>query len=610
MYVVTFYSFKGGVGRTLALANVGLELARTGRKVLLMDFDLEAPGLDTFDRLRPKEPQSGIIEYISDYLATFQSPDVKDYVYEVSSEGRKGGRLWIMPAGKSDEEYSWKLHKLDWHKLYEESDGFLMFEDLKVQLGSCYNPDYILIDSRTGHTDIGGICTRQLPDSVVILFFPNEQNLTGLQSIVSSIRNEKNKKDNESIQMHYVMSNVPDLDDEQEILAGLSQRFKERLGYDSLASVIHKYDSLSLLRQALFVVDRPKSRLAREYRQLAESITLNNVRDRQAVMNNLIRSSSNVRIKVSQKHQRNRIDGILKYHSQDAEILYQLAIDLRNRGSLNESEEFLSRSIDLGHRSPEALLAQGEALSKEGSTELASQLVLEACQTERLDENEIIKAINILQRIKPSMLNEITNTPAFLSLRQDECFWISNSLMGCKDGLKASVELLSRYYKDTNLTVQDSINLRLNYSIALIGLSHFSDALALFGKARPNPQDLGINDCFNYGIAEWGAFGKPHNDMFEQVLYLDKTQNNKCRDDANYCQCIAITLWILDRKQDALDLIEKAIKKATERPISIFSCWRYMQISSVDFQEDCEIIKRAIQGEDIRPMFFAKSNTS
>jgi len=41
MYTVTFYSFKGGVGRTLALANVGLELARTGRRVLLVDFDLE-----------------------------------------------------------------------------------------------------------------------------------------------------------------------------------------------------------------------------------------------------------------------------------------------------------------------------------------------------------------------------------------------------------------------------------------------------------------------------------------------------------------------------------------------------------------------------------------
>ena len=49
MYVTTFYSFKGGVGRTMALVNVAVELANTGRRVLVVDFDLEAPGLDTFD---------------------------------------------------------------------------------------------------------------------------------------------------------------------------------------------------------------------------------------------------------------------------------------------------------------------------------------------------------------------------------------------------------------------------------------------------------------------------------------------------------------------------------------------------------------------------------
>ena len=52
MHIVTFYSFKGGVGRTLALVNIGIELAQTGKRVLLVDFDLEAPGLDTYKQLK------------------------------------------------------------------------------------------------------------------------------------------------------------------------------------------------------------------------------------------------------------------------------------------------------------------------------------------------------------------------------------------------------------------------------------------------------------------------------------------------------------------------------------------------------------------------------
>src|ERR1041384_149121 len=43
--VVTFYSFKGGVGRTFALGDVAVYLARWGYRVLCVDLDLEAPGL-------------------------------------------------------------------------------------------------------------------------------------------------------------------------------------------------------------------------------------------------------------------------------------------------------------------------------------------------------------------------------------------------------------------------------------------------------------------------------------------------------------------------------------------------------------------------------------
>ena len=44
-YIFTFYSFKGGVGRSLAVMNVAYTLAGRGRHVLVVDMDLEAPGL-------------------------------------------------------------------------------------------------------------------------------------------------------------------------------------------------------------------------------------------------------------------------------------------------------------------------------------------------------------------------------------------------------------------------------------------------------------------------------------------------------------------------------------------------------------------------------------
>ena len=176
MYVTTFYSFKGGVGRTMALANVAVTLANSGRHVLVVDFDLEAPGLDTFDVLKPSREVPGVIDFVAQYLETGQSPVASNFVAECPTIGNQGGSLKIMRSG-SKESYTASFSQINWIELYDKHDGFLLFEDLKEQLKKTLNPDYVLIDSRTGHTDTSGICTRQLPDAVVVFFFPNEQNL-------------------------------------------------------------------------------------------------------------------------------------------------------------------------------------------------------------------------------------------------------------------------------------------------------------------------------------------------------------------------------------------------------------------------------------------------
>ena len=280
MYSITFYSFKGGVGRTLALVNVAARLARMGRKVLLVDFDLEAPGLETFDRLRPPQAHPGMVEYVTEYMRTKCAPNIRDYVYSAGSVGKKGGQLWVMPAGRRDEMYQSALAKIDWLALYRDCDGFLLFEDTKAQWEQAFNPDYVLIDSRTGHTDVEGICTRQLPDAVVVLFFPNEQNLVGLKDVCRRIREERTSGLEKDIRLHFVMSNVPDLDDEDRVLRDRRREFEKELGYDQLDAIIHRYESVLLFNQAIFVLDRPKSRLAREYERLVKSLIMYNLADR------------------------------------------------------------------------------------------------------------------------------------------------------------------------------------------------------------------------------------------------------------------------------------------------------------------------------------------
>jgi len=204
MFTVTFYSFKGGVGRTLAMMNTAYRLSQQGKTVFVLDFDLEAPGVDVFCNLR--EPTPGLLDCIGQYLESGSVPRLKDFVSEIPSNN--AGKVLFMSAGRRDHDYQSLLAKLSWKDFYGRQQGFYFIENLKLAIQTIYNPEYLLVDSRTGFTDISGICTLQLPDLVVLLFGLNEQNLIGTAQIYRTIMRSPHGR---SIQTLLVASPVPDV---------------------------------------------------------------------------------------------------------------------------------------------------------------------------------------------------------------------------------------------------------------------------------------------------------------------------------------------------------------------------------------------------------------
>lgn len=183
---ITFYSFKGGVGRTLALANVATILSRDRNescRVLVWDFDLAAPGLQNVMQCKWKGEKVGFIDYVHAYLRTAKVSAIKDYIYETSVPG-----VHILPAGFMGPSYAQKLDEIQWQEIYEEARGFQFIADLKTQISELETPyDYILIDSLTGYSDVGGICVNQLADAVVLIFRLNNQNIEGISRVYRSI---------------------------------------------------------------------------------------------------------------------------------------------------------------------------------------------------------------------------------------------------------------------------------------------------------------------------------------------------------------------------------------------------------------------------------------
>jgi MinD-like ATPase involved in chromosome partitioning or flagellar assembly len=232
--VVTFYSYKGGVGRTMALVNTAHVLARDGWRVLMVDFDLEAPGMTHFFarevQRRPAHVRKDALDLLLDAKQSLAEADaagtepsypksIAEYVIplplpkewlETLETGipYRNGRLDLIPAtlepsrrGEAPDEppldYLERLDELDLpgiflpsgpgHRFGDharrhfvnarfEAPGDILFT-LREQVQAAY--DIVMIDSRTGLNEISGFSIGTIADSLVICCGLNRQNVEG-----------------------------------------------------------------------------------------------------------------------------------------------------------------------------------------------------------------------------------------------------------------------------------------------------------------------------------------------------------------------------------------------------------------------------------------------
>ncbi len=196
--VITFYSYKGGVGRTMALANIAVLLAKWDYNVLVIDWDLEAPGIEYFFKdfasIHNITNSAGLIDLLFAFINKPQESSVpltwEDFVLPIEIPGISKS-IDLITAGRRDKDYFNKVRNLDVQDFYAEHEGGFFIEDLRKAWKHSY--DFVLIDSRTGITDIGGICTIQMPDILILLFTATNQSLEGILEVAEKAVNAQEK---------------------------------------------------------------------------------------------------------------------------------------------------------------------------------------------------------------------------------------------------------------------------------------------------------------------------------------------------------------------------------------------------------------------------------
>ncbi|MBS1914403.1 MAG: tetratricopeptide repeat protein [Bacteroidetes bacterium] len=192
--IITFYSYKGGVGRTFALANIGVLMAQRGKRVLLMDWDLEAPGLHRYFKqlLGGALPTQEGLVHLLNCAAGDSDTDWKNYRTSIDVPGNDaGGELHAIFSGDTAADYARQVASLSWADFFAKHQGGDVLERWSREWRDTY--DFVLIDSRTGITDSGGVCTVFLPDILVFVFTANEQSFDRGVEVVKRIQQARRK---------------------------------------------------------------------------------------------------------------------------------------------------------------------------------------------------------------------------------------------------------------------------------------------------------------------------------------------------------------------------------------------------------------------------------
>jgi len=171
---IVFYSVKGGVGRSTALAATAWRLAEKGLKVLVLDLDLESPGLSASLLPEDRRPVHGIVDWLVEDLVD-NDREAFDNMVATSTLSRNGEILVVPAHGKKPGEYVSKLGrvwmpKINMKEPADREPWSRRLARLLDSLEQAHSPDVVLLDSRAGIDEAASACLTDLGAALILLF--------------------------------------------------------------------------------------------------------------------------------------------------------------------------------------------------------------------------------------------------------------------------------------------------------------------------------------------------------------------------------------------------------------------------------------------------------
>ena len=343
-FIVTFYSYKGGVGRSLLAANIGVLCARRG-KTLLWDLDIEAPGLHNISGLTPsKTVMKGFFEWLISWQETGRQSKEADFgkLVKLACQTPEQDRLFILPAFGDNKDFAGLFQSIRWDDfLVRDLDsGLALFRGILDAFGKA-GFETVILDSRTGITDIGGLLAALLPHATVFVGNYGRQNTKGLAHVWQALHSASEGRSAPRGTMPpltrlLVASPIADY---VELRAKGEEIWKEAFGLAPAELVTIPFDSRLLFTEELYAATRPDTPVAKAYNDLERRI--DTVRQQVIAENESARRSDDTRPDLITRSSKDR-------HEQGKSFEERVAYLLRLLGYTVEREQLIdSNRVDL-----------------------------------------------------------------------------------------------------------------------------------------------------------------------------------------------------------------------------------------------------------------------
>ena len=215
----TLFSVKGGVGRTTAAAVLASHLARKGDRVLVVDLDLESPGLSSAMLEARAQPEFGVTDWFVEDLVGQGNRVIDRMIASPAWAQNMDGNVMVVPAhGSEPGEYLAKLGRVPMDtggSWTSRLDGMLS------QLEQICEPSIVLLDTRYGLNDIAAATVTDLGAEVLLFAIDSESHWTDYEILFEHWqRQDLSPKIRERLSI--VSALTPELETEEYL-----QRFRE-----------------------------------------------------------------------------------------------------------------------------------------------------------------------------------------------------------------------------------------------------------------------------------------------------------------------------------------------------------------------------------------------